>query len=369
VNVAIRCDASYEIGTGHVMRCLTLADQLRGMGGEVTFISREHAGNINDVIEKHGFSVHRLPFIDTHSGRDFESEYARWLAVSPEKDIHDTVAWLREQKSSIDLLVVDHYALDAEWEIAARPLVSRIMVIDDLANRRHDCDLLLDQNYFEDFEGRYDGLVPDHCRLLLGPGYALLRPEFIRARSCLQKRDGVVRRVLVFFGGVDPTDETSKALRALTTLTDYELKADVVVGQTNPHRAAVEKRCRQIPGMAYHAQVDNMAELMARAGLGLGAGGVTTYERCCLGLPTLITAIAKNQIAIGKGADEHGVARYLGRSSEVTAEMIAETMTPFLKDATIGAQMAAKARALVDGHGAQRVAEELFRLCERNVLV
>ncbi len=368
MNVAIRCDASYEIGTGHVMRCLTLANQLRGMGGEVTFISREHAGNINDVIEKHGFSVHRLPFIDTHSGKDFESEYARWLAVSSEKDIHDTVAWLREQKSSIDLLVVDHYALDAEWEIAARPFVSRIMVIDDLADRRHDCDLLLDQNRLAPSDNCYDGLVPAHCRNLIGPGYALLRPEFVRMRpESEQARDS--RRLFLFFGGSDPTDETSKALRALTMLTDYELTADVVIGQTNPHRAAVEKRCRQIPGMAYHSQVDNMAELMVRAGLGLGAGGVTTYERCCLGLPTLITAIAKNQIAIGEGADEQGVARYLGKSSDVTAEMIAEAMAPFLKGATIGVQMAAKARALVDGHGAQRVAEELFRLCERSILV
>jgi UDP-2,4-diacetamido-2,4,6-trideoxy-beta-L-altropyranose hydrolase len=242
------------------------------------------------------------------------------------------------------------------------------MVIDDLADRRHDCDLLLDQNRLASSDNCYNGLVPAHCRNLIGPGYALLRPEFVRMRpKSEQVRDS--RRLFLFFGGSDPTDETSKALRALTTLTDYELKADVVVGQTNPHRAAVEKGCRQIPGVTCHSQVDNMAELMVRAGLGLGAGGVTTYERCCLGLPTLITAIAENQIAIGEGADEQGVARYLGRSSEVTAEMIAEAMAPFLKDATIAAQMAAKARALVDGHGAQRVAEELFRLCERNVLV
>ena len=368
MNVAIRCDASHEIGTGHVMRCLTLADQLRDKGGEVTFICREHSGNINDVIEKHGFSVHRLPFIDTPSDKDFRSEYARWLAAPVETDALETGAWLKDRNRSIDLLVVDHYALGAEWEIAVRPLVSRILVIDDLADRRHDCDLLLDQNRLASSDKCYDGLVPAHCRNLIGPGYALLRPEFVRMRAeSGQLRDA--RRLFLFFGGSDPTDETGKALRALTMLTDYELTADVVVGQTNPHRGAVEKACRQMPGMAYHSQVDNMAELMARAGLGLGAVGVTTYERCCLGLPTLITAIAENQIAIGRGADKHGVARYLGRSSEVTTEMIAEAVAPFLRDATIGTQMAAKARALVDGHGAQRVAEELFRLCERSVLV
>ncbi len=368
MNVAIRCDASHDIGTGHVMRCLTLADQLRDKGAVVTFISRDHAGNISDVIEKHGFSVHRLPFIAANSDKVFESEYARWLAASVETDAFETGAWLKSRNRSIDLLVVDHYALGAEWEIAARPLVSRIMVIDDLANRRHDCDLLLDQNRLASSDNCYDGLVPADCRNLIGPGYALLRPEFVRMRAeSEQARDS--RRLFLFFGGSDPTDETGKAVRALTMLRDYDLTADVVVGQTNPHRAAVEKTCRQMPGMAYHSQVDNMAELMARAGLGLGAGGVTTYERCCLGLPTLITAIAENQIAIGEGADEHGVARYLGRSSEVTAEMIAEAIVPFLSDAAIGVQMAAKARALVDGYGTQRVAEELFRLCERSVLV
>ncbi len=368
MNVAIRCDASHEIGTGHVMRCLTLADQLRDKGADVTFICRDHAGNINDVIEKQGFSVHRLPFIDTHSDKVFESEYARWLAAPAETDAFETGAWLKGQNRSVDLLLVDHYGLGAEWEIAARPFVSRIMVIDDLADRRHDCDLLLDQNRLASSDSCYDGLVPADCRNLIGPGYALLRPEFLRMRAESElARDS--HRLFLFFGGSDPTDETSKALRALTMLMDYELTADVVVGQTNPHRAAVEKACRQMLGMAYHAQVDNIAELMARDGLGLGAGGVTTYERCCLGLPTLITAIAENQIAIGEGADKHGVARYLGRSNEVTAEKIAEAIVPFLRDATLGVRMAAKARALVDGLGAQRVAEELCRLCGRSVVV
>ncbi len=368
MKVAIRCDASNAIGTGHVMRCLTLADQLRGNGGEVTFICREHSGNINDVIEKHGFSVHRLPFIDTPSGKDFESEYARWLAAPVETDACETSAWLKDRNRSIDLLVVDHYGLNERWEQKLRPIVGRIMVIDDLADRRHDCDLLLDQNRLASSDNCYDGLVPADCRNLIGPGYALLRPEFVRMRAeSEQARDP--HRLFLFFGGSDPTDETGKVLRALTMLTDYELTADVVAGQTNPRRAAVEKTCRQMHGVTCHSQVDNMAELMARAGLGLGAGGVTTYERCCLGLPTLITAIAENQIAIGEGADKHGVARYLGRSSEVTVEMIAEAIVPFLRDATIGVQMAAKARALVDGHGAQRVAEELSRLCERRVLV
>lgn len=327
MNVAIRCDASREIGTGHVMRCLTLADQLHDKGAGVTFICREHVGNINDVIEKHGFSVHRLPFIDTPSDKDFESEYARWLAVSTEKDIQDTLSWLRKQECSVDWLVVDHYGLDDQWEQKLRPFVGRIMVIDDLANRRHDCDLLLDQSFFEDSKDRYDGLVPDTCCMLLGPEYVLLRPEFVRARSCLQERDGLVRRVLVFFGGVDPTNETGKAVRALKALDRNDFTIDVVVGGANPHHEAIRQLCEREPGINYHRSVDNMAQMMARSDLAIGGGGTTTWERCYLGLPTITVLIADNQRMMIEALAARGAVINAGWHADLSIKDLVERLT------------------------------------------
>jgi len=307
MNVAIRCDASHAIGTGHVMRCLTLADQLHERGAEVTFLCREHDGNINDYIAQRGYEVIRLP----HAHSKYEchpregegpssfdsssSEYARWLAVPIEIDARETVAALRERAGAVDWLIVDHYGLDERWEQGMRTLTRRIMAIDDLANRRHDCDLLLDQGHYPYQLQRYRNLVPPTCRALLGPEYALLRPEFLRGRAGLRHRDGVVRRILLFFGGVDPTNETAKAICALQPLCRDDLLVDVVVGGANQHHESIRPMCDRQPAMSYHRNVNNMAEMMARADLAIGGGGATTWERCYLGLPSVVLVMAENQ--------------------------------------------------------------------------
>jgi UDP-2,4-diacetamido-2,4,6-trideoxy-beta-L-altropyranose hydrolase len=331
MKVAIRCDASNEIGTGHVMRCLTLAEQLRSNGGEVSFISRDHVGNMNDYIESHGYQLHRLP-LDRTSRDGYENEYARWLTVSLEKDVQDTVAWLREQESSVDWMIVDHYGLDDRWERAVRPFCERIMVIDDLANRRHDCDLLLDQNYFEGYEQRYEGLVPDHCGLLLGPKYVLLRDEFAQMRSKIGKRRSPVERVLIFFGGVDTTDQTSLALRAVQLLDRTDIHYDVVVGSTNRNRNKIIDRCRSILHVTCHVQVENMAELMACADLALAAGGTTTYERMYMKLPSITVSVANNQTKVLEALSRQGYLRYLGRAGSVAAKHMAQAVKDFERD-------------------------------------
>lgn len=368
MRVFIRADASTQIGTGHVIRCLTLAGDLKQLGMEVSFISRVLPGDLCDYVESKGFKVHRLA-----EEVDLSLAYWKWLGENWLVDARKTQEIILNQageQSDIDHvnmekrrikekflpddslinissyivaqvfsdsgagsewgkninLVVDSYALDFKWETFLRPYVDKIMVIDDLANRIHDCDLLLDQNYYRELEHRYDGLVPPGCRKLLGPEYALLRPEFHKAKKSLRKRDGKIRRILIFFGGSDPTNETKKALEAVKLLNRPDIAVDVVVGAANSYREEIKRICREMPKATYYCQVENMAELMAAADLAIGAGGTTTWERLYLELPTIAIAVSENQVATLEALGEAGMVWYLGRSYEVGEEDIADEL-------------------------------------------
>jgi UDP-2,4-diacetamido-2,4,6-trideoxy-beta-L-altropyranose hydrolase len=231
------------------------------------------------------------------------------------------------------------------------------MAIDDIANRRHDCDLLLDQNVLSGTDSGYLDLIPRHCRLLLGPHYAMLRPEFAKARANLSQRDGDLKRIFVFFGGSDPTNETTKAIEGLLQLDRPNLIIDVVVGSANPHREQVCKLCESSPNLTYHCQVDNMAELMAKADVSIGAGGSASWERCCLSLPAIVTVLADNQEAIAASLANIGALCNLGRSSNLSPSDYSAAITgltqPDLR------HMARMAGALVDGQGTQRLVAEL----------
>jgi UDP-2,4-diacetamido-2,4,6-trideoxy-beta-L-altropyranose hydrolase len=240
---------------------------------------------------------------------------------SQESDAVATAHVIREHfLREADWLVVDNYTLDACWENAMRSHARHLMVVDDLANRPHDCDLLLDQNYYRDLTFRYDGLLPDYARCLLGPEYILLRPEFSEARHNLRQRDGVVRRILVFFGGSDPLNITGKVLQALEYLQPSPLQVDVVVGGANPHREDIRTFCENHTWASYRHQISNMAELIATADLGIGAGGASMWERCALGLPTLTVVFAENQLHAAKDVAETGAILYLGWADSLSID-------------------------------------------------
>ena len=319
----IRADASEQIGSGHLMRCLTLADRMRREGTEVHFICRDLVGNLNHLVHEQGFPLHVLP---RHADDPSLSGYAAWLTVAQETDARETGEVLCTL-APIMRLVVDSYALDEVWERIVRPLVGEIFVIDDLANRKHDCDILLDQNFYRAMQHRYDGLVPPSCKLLLGPSYALLREEFYAAKKKLSQRDGHLRRILVFYGGSDVTHETEKAVRALLHLSLSAVDVDVIIGGSNAHRMQIEKLCAPYDFLHTYCAVSNMAEFMSNADLCLGAGGTTTWERCFLGLPAIVTAIAENQLAVCRDCADAGLIYYLGRWDEVTENDIASAVS------------------------------------------
>jgi UDP-2,4-diacetamido-2,4,6-trideoxy-beta-L-altropyranose hydrolase len=308
MRVLVRVDASVAIGSGHLMRCLTLADQLRTEGAEVAFVCRDFPGGMFDLLHARGYLSVKLPLVE--AGKDMQ-------ILDAEETINAAVQLFPE---GLDWLVVDHYQLDAVWERKLRPYTRKLMVIDDLADRTHDCDLLLDQNYYRDLGRRYQGLVPEQCVTLLGPSYVLLRPEFTNARQKLRTRDGSVRRILIFFGGSDPTNQTQKAVEAIKLLERHDIGVDVVVGSANPNRNATQALCAGIPNVAFHCQVSNMAELILGADLGIGAGGAAMWERCCLGLPTITVVFAANQERTTEDVAEIGAIEYLGWSDQLLPE-------------------------------------------------
>lgn len=262
-------------------------------------------------------------------------------------------------------LIVDHYALDTRWEQQMRPFTDNIMIIDDLADRPHDCDLLLDQNHYEGMERRYDGLVPDHCEKLLGPRYALLRPEFASARETLRHRDGRVRRIFVFFGGSDLSDETAKALEAIRLLNRTEIAVDVVVGASNPQGDRIREICQGMPNTDFHLQVENMAELMAAADLAIGAGGTTTWERCCLGLPSIVLVLADNQREVAEAMSAAGAIRNVGWHADVTSTGLAEVLRMALASPDDLNAMSERSFAIMGGRGGasgvERISDRLTR--------
>lgn len=322
----IRTDSSTSIGSGHLMRCFTLADMLREKGVEVSFVCRELPGNLGWLVREKGYSLFLLPFDGQEpASGDVPSDYARWLGTDWATDANQTLTALPDE-AEIDWLIVDHYALDEKWEKSLRWRVGHIMVIDDLANRWHDCDLLLDQNFYENAQVRYEGLVPSHCRKLLGPRYALLRPEFLEARQKMPERSGSVDRILVFFGGVDVTNETTKALQAIRSVGRSDVAVDVIVGSSNPHKAQIETASRSMPNVTLHYQVPNMAQLMVEADLAIGAGGTTTWERCFLGLPTMTIIVADNQREMIEALAGRGAVWNMGWYTDVSVAAIEAKM-------------------------------------------
>lgn len=282
MKVIIRANASVEIGTGHVMRCLTIAEQLRKRGCSISFYMQEVPGNMIEYVMNKGYRV----------VQKFEAS---------------------------DICIIDDYHIDSEWEKSIRPYVKKIIVIDDLADRTHECDMLIDQNLVPSYKTRYDELVPSYCLKLLGPKYLIVRNEFRRERRRLKRTFGNVRRILVFMGGTDPTNETMKILKALNNSEFQFEQIDVVVGKGNVEREHIKEVCK-LNGYQYHCQIDYMATLMSSADFAIGAGGSTMWERAYLGLPSSSTIVALNQREATIEAARLGLTWNLGWHGEVTVE-------------------------------------------------
>ena len=363
-SILIRVDASLLIGSGHVIRCRTLGRELRLRGADVSFVCRRQPGDLIDLLQSE-FSVFVLPELplayeasggpDELQGRGL---YAAWLGCSQEQDASDSLNILHHAGiNSASWLVVDHYGLDASWEsevlaglsTKARP---SLLVIDDLADRQHQADCLLDQNFFGVHTvSRYDFLVPEHCRQLLGPQYALVGPEYAQLHPIAPVRTDL-KRVLVFFGGVDSFNLTGRVLEALTTPALADLEVDVVVGHQSPYRNDAQALVASRPLTTLHDPLPSLAGLILRADLAIGAGGATTWERACLGLPSLVVTTAKNQLPFIKELHQAKLVRWLGEEDTLGVDLLRKTLLSIRQQSL----PLVSGYALTDGWGASRTA-------------
>ncbi len=341
MRIVIRADSSVELGSGHIMRCLTLAEELNQQGAELSFICQDLVGNLATLIEQKGFQVQLIPAM-----KSFDSQ----------QDAMTSLDFLKTQEV-VDWLIVDHYGISEHWESQMRPYVKKILVIDDLADRKHNCDILLDQNYNTN-ANRYDNLIPSSSRQLLGPTYALLRKEFSEARKQLKERNGNIKKILVSFGGSDATNETKKTIEALKQL-EFEVEVDIIVGRAYPYLESLEEALRHIENMRLHVQANNMAQLMLNADLAIGSGGSTSWERACLGLPSIVISTADNQQAIAEALALEGYQLYLGKTENVNSDAIKQAIQS-LKNIFFYQMLSSQSQALCDAKGVQRVAKVIL---------
>lgn len=358
MKIVIRVDASLEMGTGHVMRCLTLAEALKTKETDITFICRKHQGNLITRIQSQGFTVHTLEVLNgsnqVENGKNSNLLlHANWLGVSQQQDAEQCSSILENIKP--DWLIVDHYALDKTWQNLLKIYYKKLMVIDDLADRAHLCDLLLDQTYGRQTSD-YQNLVPKTCEMLLESQYALLRSEFAQWREYSLKRriKPEFKNILITMGGVDADNVTSQVLNAISGLQFTQgIELNVVMGETAPHLSKIKEQAKAMPYKTnVLLNVDNMAEIMSNADLAIGAAGATTWERCCLGLPSIILMLAKNQGDIVALLTKFNVALVMNKESLNRDAKIIEEIS--VSDLIVLSQASAQ---LLDGDGSSRVSK------------
>ena len=357
MDIFFRADASLTIGHGHVMRCLTLASALRERGLRSTFVCKEHPGNLCDFIEDRGFPVVRIPVAGMAS---FPSTvgHAVWLGSSVIEDAELTRIAIEHAGPRPQWLIVDHYAIDHEWEIILRSAAYRLMVIDDLADRLHDCDVLLDQNFFFDLQQRYVDRVPPGCTMLLGPKYALLQPAYALLHAQAEPKNAV-RRIFMFFGGADAGNLTGRAICAFQKLKRPDIWLDVVMTSGSANYEALQKQVSGHSNICLHGALPSLGPFMAKADLAIGAGGATVWERLCLGLPSIVISLAENQKPVCKDLASADLIRYLGFQDEADEGLILSAMSDVIDSKGIS-EWSRRCYDVCDGEGASRVAETIL---------
>ncbi|WP_320200355.1 UDP-2,4-diacetamido-2,4,6-trideoxy-beta-L-altropyranose hydrolase [Agrobacterium sp. rho-13.3] len=362
MKVAIRADASLDIGTGHIMRCLTLADHLTSAGAEVRFLCRVMEGNLIDFIQRRNYLVETLPSLATRPPVDNTADrpaHHSWLGKSMEADASDTIHALGA--ASPDWLIVDHYAINNRWETKLRPHCKNIMVIDDLADRSHNCDILLDQSLGRMTED-YSNLVPVGCRIAAGAGYALLRSEFasLRDESLVRRRSSEVKNILITMGGIDKDNVTSRVMDALRHCKlSSDTRISVVMGGQSPWLSLVREKATTLDWPTeVIVDTQDMARLMSESDVAIGAAGSTSWERCCLGLPSIIMVLAENQALIARSLDEIGAALMVSDMT-VLNRLLPSALDPLIEREFLRSAMSEAAAAIVDGYGASRVLDFL----------
>lgn len=333
MTILVRADAGPELGSGHVVRCANLVQRLRDTGELVVLAASDVPPALAEWLHAQDLSVSRVPPLT--------------------EGVEDAASCLRLGLSP-DLVIVDHYALDAQWESVMRSSGATVVVIDDLADRPHECDFLIDPSPGEDLRVRYEGLVPDDARLFLGPAFALLREDFLRP-DLARVRDGTIQRVLVFLGGGVTSGQVLAVLEAIDSLEGPLLEVVALLGYSFPDPAPVHDFAAGRDWLSVVGVTDDVPALMSWADLAVGSCGGASWERCALGLPALAAVTAGNQLDNAKGLTRAGAAVVLGRVGDTTVETWARALQVLVEDPVQVRAMSSAALRLTSGSVAARV--------------
>lgn len=367
--LAFRVDASHDIGSGHVMRCLALADVMRRQGRDSHFICKEYVGNLIELIRQRNYTVSVLPrAYDDYSAATILkngfifSKYAKMLG---DWKVDSALTCKIIEMKKIDQLIIDHYGIDKNWEFSVRQSkLNKIIVIDDLANRSHICDMLIDQNFGREIE-HYKGLVPENCNILTGTKYAILREEFSswRTLSINARQKRTPSKVMISMGGVDVDNVTLRIIRALESYCgDINLKEIyVVLGAGSPHLNLISNVIKNSKlNIRLLNNINNMAEFLARCDFVIGAGGTSAWERACLGVPSVIFSIAENQKFSCEQLAQFKAVIYLDDVERVDVSL--PEALKFICQPENLIKMQNHNQLICDGFGANRVVDEIFRV-------
>lgn len=365
MNIFFRVDSSSLIGTGHIMRCLTVAKALKILSHQIFFITRLHSGHVAPLIRENGFEALCLEGSQSENNIGLSQtpkNYAHWLGVTQGKDAEETISFIKQLNGTVALLIVDHYAIDSKWERLLYPFVEKLCVVDDLASRQHYCDLLLDQT-FNRKESDYNGLLQHNCELFLGAEYSLLRPEFSQCRSAVSVDNAKkkLKKIFIFLGNPYSELLLCKILKALQA-TGLELIIDLVIGNKLYGHNNLLKVIDSISltcNLCFYLK--NIEELMSQADLAIGAGGITVWERCCLGLPSLVIKTAENQTDNIHALLKVGAIEYLGDNDSFQEEKLTRSIKKFAEHLDLLSEMSHLSAGVCDGYGVGRLMMEIFQ--------
>jgi len=347
-NLFIRVDSGLDVGLGHVMRCFAIAEIIKKMNFNVYFISRKNKGNIIKKIEKSGYAVFSL------NSTLLGLSKSHW-----KNDATKTIRIIKKFENQENFLLLDNYELGKMWETDLKSVVSKLIVIDDFLNRVHNCDLFINQN-INTSKNLLDRKIPKNCKKLLGLEYVLLRKEFMDIKKIVKKHSGEVNRIFISFGGSDKNNEVSKVLKAIKKISTKKFFVDVIIGKSDKNTKKIKEMCLKIDNCTYHYQPKNIAKIMNKADLGIGAGGMMIWERCILGLPSIVSIMAKNQEYSVNTASKFGCIRNLGKVGKLSSKDYFNAIKFFNSKKLT--EMQNNCIKLIDGKGAERVAKQISLL-------
>jgi len=347
-NLFVLVDASTEIGSGHIFRCLTLSRELKTFFSKIILLTSDESKPIIENIKLNDIQTIHIPSFKNLKLDDYTHEFDEIKKI------------LLDYSEDRNFLLIDHYDIDSNFELMLKNLFLKIFVIDDLANRKHNCDMLIDHGYYKDLGNRYNKFVSKDTTKLLGPKYMIIRPEFRKVNKKNFKENHSFKKILITFGSVDVTNECEKALDALCSLTEKKFEINAIAGSYNKNFSYLFKKYEKYDNINIVQHVKDIEILMSNSDLCIGAGGTTNLERCCVGVPSIVTIVADNQKEGISFLSESGHVINLGLAKDVTTKTYLNTLKNL--DSKLLSQMSQNNQKLVDGLGCNRIKEEIIKI-------